>query len=222
MTNVENTAKRGDGFFFSLEGSEGCGKSTQITMLRSFLSAKGVEPVMVREPGGTDLGEKIRHLLQHDEAGEGMSAEAELLLFAASRAQLMRELIFPELAAGRLVVADRFLDSTTVYQGIARGLDASAVQAINGFATANRKPDLTILLDVELEVGRARAAGRVGDPDRMEREPDAFFERVRDGYLQLAAAEPERIVVIDASLDPDAVHAQITQVLTERFYGLHR
>ncbi len=217
-----NTQAAGSGFFLSLEGSEGCGKSTQMAMLQKFLAAQNIEPVMVREPGGTALGEKIRHLLQHDTAGEGMSAEAELLLFAASRAQLMHEKILPELANGRLVIADRFLDSTTVYQGVARGLDADSVAAINGFATAQRKPDLTILLDVDLATGRQRAASRDDEPDRMERESDDFFEKVRAGYQQLAAAEPERITVIDAGLDPDTVHAQVIHTLTERFHGIHR
>jgi len=217
-----NTQAGNNGFFLSLEGSEGCGKSTQMRMLQQFLATCKIEPVMVREPGGTALGEKIRHLLQHDAAGEGMTAEAELLLFAASRAQLMREKILPELANGRLVIADRFLDSTTVYQGVARGLDVDSVAAINGFATAQRKPDLTILLDVDLTTGRKRAAGRADEPDRMERESDAFFEKVRAGYLQLAAQEPERIYVINASLDPDAVHAQVIQTLTNRFHGIHR
>lgn len=220
--SVVNMQSAGNGFFLSLEGSEGCGKSTQIVMLQEFLAARNTEPVMVREPGGTVLGEKIRHLLQHDDAGEGMTAEAELLLFAASRAQLMREKILPELANGRLVIADRFLDSTTVYQGVARGLDADSVAAINGFATAQRKPDLTILLDVNLATGRQRAAGRADEPDRMERESDEFFEKVRAGYLQLADAEPERICVIDASLDPDAVHAQVIHTLFQRFHGIHR
>lgn len=222
MMNHANTQDVQEGFFLSLEGSEGCGKSTQIAMLKSYLLGRSIETVMVREPGGTALGEKIRHLLQHDDAGEGMSAEAELLLFAASRAQLMREVIRPELAKGRLVIADRFLDSTTVYQGVARGLDAAAVAAINGFATAQRKPDLTILLDVDLATGRRRASGRQDEPDRMERESDAFFENVRQGYLRLAAAEPERITVIDATLDPQTVHAQIVSTLTQRFHGIHR
>lgn len=209
------------GFFLSLEGSEGCGKSTQLQRIKTYLESRSIEPVMVREPGGTALGEKIRHLLQHDDAGEGMAPEAELLLFAASRAQMMREVVEPALAAGRVVVADRFIDSTTVYQGVARGLSVDMIRQVNAIATGGRKPDLTLLLDLDVATGRARSDSRGDAPDRMEREPDAFFESVRNGYLELAGAEPERIVVIDAAQDIDTVHQSIVDVLTQRFHGLH-
>ncbi|QQL45137.1 dTMP kinase [Sulfuriroseicoccus oceanibius] len=203
------------GFFLSLEGSEGCGKSTQLQRIKAYLESRSIEPVMVREPGGTALGEKIRHLLQHDEAGDGMAAEAELLLFAASRAQMMREVVGPALDAGRVVIADRFIDSTTVYQGVARGLSVEMIQRVNAIATGGRVPDVTLLLDLDVATGRERSSSRGDAPDRMERESDAFFESVRNGYLDLAQAEPERIVVIDAAQDIDTVHQAIVAVLEE-------
>ncbi|HYF36636.1 MAG TPA: dTMP kinase, partial [Prosthecobacter sp.] len=137
------------GFLLSFEGSEGCGKSTQIRLLAARLRAEGQQVEVLREPGGTAVGEEIRHLLQHAQAGTGMTAEAELLLFAASRAQLVREKIRPLLAGNAFVVLDRFLDSTTVYQGVARGLPLVSVAAINELATGGTLPRLTILLDMD-------------------------------------------------------------------------
>ncbi|MBL9152658.1 MAG: dTMP kinase [Verrucomicrobiales bacterium] len=188
------------GIFISFEGSEGCGKSTQIARLESRLRDVGIAVLRTREPGGTAVGERIRDLLQHAPEGAGMTSEAELLLFAASRAQLVREVIQPALDAGTWVIADRFLDSTTVYQGIGRGLGLEAVGAINAFAVGERLPDATFLLDMDAAVGHARAVASRGDaPDRMEDQPLAFFETVRQGYLDLAKAHPQRIHVIDAS-----------------------
>lgn len=202
------------GRFISFEGSEGCGKTTQIARLRARLEGDGVEVLLTREPGGTPAGERIRDLLQHDAAGEGLAAEAELLLFAASRAQLVRAVIAPALAAGTWVLADRFLDSTTVYQGVGRGLDPVAVEAINRFAVGGTRPDRTLLLDLPVADGRRRIAARDGgDGDRMEREPDEFFERVRAGYLGLAASEPGRFAVIDAAAEADDVEAAIAEAL---------
>ena len=194
------------GLFISFEGSEGCGKSTQIAMLEAALVARGREVARVREPGGTPLGEEIRRLLKHSAAGEGMCAEAEILLFSASRAQLTRSVILPSLEAGRVVIADRFVDSTTVYQGIARGLPASAVATVSAFATSGRLPDLTILLDLDVGASRARTDSRGLQRDRFEREDDAFFEKVRRGYLELAAAHPRRFLVLDATLAPEKIH----------------
>lgn len=194
------------GMFISFEGSEGCGKSTQIAMLEAALAARGREVQRVREPGGTPLGEEIRRLLKHSAAGEGMCAEAEILLFSASRAELTRSIILPALAGGQVVIADRFVDSTTVYQGIARGLPAAAVATVSAFATSGRLPDLTILLDLEVAASRARTDSRGQQRDRFEREDDAFFEKVRRGYLELAAAQPERFLVIDADHSPEEIH----------------
>ena len=188
------------GLFITFEGGEGSGKSTQILALKKRLEAIGREVIETREPGGTPLGESIRQLLQHDEAGNGMSAESELLLFAASRAQHVRELIAPALADGKIVLCDRFLDSSAIYQGVARALDAQQVRAINEFAVGPTKPDLTILIDLSPEVGLARVQARSnGEFDRMEQESIEFFQAVRTGYLDLAAAEPERFYVLDGS-----------------------
>ena len=156
------------GFLLSFEGSEGCGKSTQIALLSAHLEAHGQTVAVMREPGGTAIGEKIRHLLQHSKEGETLTPEAELLLFAASRAQLVREKVRPLLEAGVFVILDRFLDSTTVYQGIARGLPLTSVQAINAFAVGGTLPHLTVLLDLDTETAwsRIHATGRELDRAR--------------------------------------------------------
>ena len=199
------------GFFISFEGSEGCGKSTQIALFEEALRERGREVTRVREPGGTPLGEEIRRLLKHSAAGEGMCAEAEILLFSASRAELTRTVILPALAAGRVVVADRFVDSTTVYQGVARGLPAAAVSTVNSFATSGRLPDLTILLDLDVPTSRARTDRRGLKRDRFEREDDGFFAKVHRGYLDLAAAEPARFLVIDATRAPEEIHRLVME-----------
>ena len=208
--------KSANAFFLSFEGSEGCGKSTQIRMLRERLEGAGREVLLTREPGGTFIGEKIRELLQYTPEAGDMCDESELLLFTASRAQLVRAELIPALAAGSVVIADRFLDSTTVYQGMARGLDRAAVAAINGFAVGACRPQLTLLLDLDAEEGRRRAAGREGVADRMEQQPAEFYQRVREGYLELAAAEPERICVIDASGSVGEVAAAIWGIVSDR------
>jgi dTMP kinase len=198
------------GLFISFEGGEGCGKSTQIAALKARLEAAGRTVIQTREPGGTPLGESVRHLLQHDEAGNGMCAEAELLLFAASRAQHVRELIDPAIAADQIVLCDRFLDSTTVYQGVARSINADQVEAINQFAVGLTKPDLTILIDLPPEIGLARVHARSdGQLDRMEQEAIEFFQAVRQGYLELAEAEPERFLILDGSQSIEALKAEI-------------
>ena len=148
------------GLFITFEGGEGCGKSTQIAALKARLEDMGKTVVQTREPGGTALGESVRNLLQYDDAGQGMSPEAELLLFAASRAQHVRELIVPAIAEGQIVLCDRFLDSTTVYQGVARAIDSKKVDTINQFAIGDTKPDLTILIDLPPEIGLARVHAR--------------------------------------------------------------
>ena len=215
------------GIFITFEGSEGCGKTTQIERLARRLAAGGSDRqvLTLREPGGTPLGEEVRRLLKHTAPGWSVAPEAELLLFAASRAQLVRETIAPALAAGRVVLCDRFLDSTTVYQGVARRLEPDRVSAINEFAAGSLRPDVTILLDLpaELALGRARrreqAAGQ--GPDRMEQEPAVFYEQVRAGYLRLAEAFADRFVVIDASLPVDEIEDLIWNRLTARLHGLH-
>lgn len=208
------------GLFISFEGSEGCGKSTQIKLLRQRFAAAGGRCEITREPGGTKLGEAIRHLLKHAPEGEGMTPESELLLFAASRAQLVREQINPWLADGVHVIADRFLDSTYVYQGIARGLDLDAVRQINAFAVGERLPNLTFVLDMDAGVAFERAAARGEPKDRMESEALTFYEKVRQGYLDLAEREPDRFAVIDASASIEVIAEQIETTLTNRYDGL--
>jgi len=202
------------GIFISFEGSEGCGKTTQIGRLAARLGEAGQPVLLTREPGGTPLGESIRHLLKFAEEGRDMTPEAELLLFAASRAQLARRVIEPAIEAGTWVIADRYLDSTTVYQGVARRLDYGAVRFINEFAVGERVPDLTILLDLETAEARRRLLGRprpAGAPDRMEQMPEAFYEDVRDGYLALARDEPERFRVVQAGRAVETIEAEIWQ-----------
>ena len=201
-----------NGLFITFEGGEGCGKSTQIAALKARLEAMGKTVVQTREPGGTALGESVRSLLQHDDAGQGMSPEAELLLFAASRAQHVRELIAPAIAQGKIVLCDRFLDSTTVYQGVARAIDTKKVDTINQFAIGDTKPDLTILIDLPPEIGLARVHARSdGQLDRMENEAIEFFQAVRQGYLDLAKSEPKRFLVLDGSQTVEELETQIWQ-----------
>jgi dTMP kinase len=190
------------GIFVSFEGSEGCGKSTQIRLLADRLKGLGHEVILTREPGGTEIGEQLRHLLQFSKAGHRMASETELLLFTASRAQLVREVIAPALDAGTMVLADRFLDSTTVYQGVARKLDPAEVAAINRFAVGDTLPDITFVLDLDPTIARERLKHRpapAGAPDRMESQPATFFEAVRTGYLQLAKDNPERVRLLNAA-----------------------
>ena len=209
------------GFFVSFEGGEGCGKSTQIGLLMAHWQAAGRQVLHVREPGGTPVGEVIRHLLKYHPENEGMTREAELLLFAASRAQLVREKIQPFLARGGIVVADRFLDSTTVYQGNGRELPAGLVASVNDFAAGGCRPDVTFLLDLEAATGLARARARHADRrDRMEQAEESFYNTVRRGYLDLAGREPERFCVLDAALPPESLHQQILKTLTEHGHGL--
>lgn len=200
----------------TFEGSEGCGKSTQITRLRARLEAVGCEVIMMREPGGTVVGEKIRDLLQHTKEAANMTPESELLLFAASRAQLVREKIRPALERGAVVILDRFLDSTTVYQGIARGLPMESVMAINRFAVGHTVPDLTLVLDMDARKAweRIHATGR--ELDRMESQPLEFFEKVRQGYLHLAVEQPDRMVVLNAAQTPEEIEAQIWKLVEDR------
>lgn len=198
------------GRFITFEGGEGCGKSTQIERLAGRLRERGFTVCQTREPGGTPLGEAIRDLLQHNKAGDGMSPESELLLFAAARAQICRELILPALERGEIVLCDRFLDSTSVYQGVARAIDPIEVAAINQFACGSLLPDLTLLIDLDPEIGLQRAReGRNAPLDRMEQEALDFHQAVRRGYLELAAIDEERIRVLDGSQTIDHLEDRI-------------
>ncbi|GAB1487722.1 dTMP kinase [Opitutaceae bacterium] len=202
------------GKLISFEGSEGSGKSTQITRLAEYLGKLGREVVTVREPGGTEIGEQIRNIIVHNSKGDEMCAETELLLFTAARAQLVREVIAPALLKGACVLSDRFLDSSTVYQGIGRNLALDPVNQINRFAVGNVMPDLTIVLDVPTKVSLQRIRQRATDlPDRMERENIDFYEKIRAGYLVLAKGMPNRFVVIDGTLKPDQIARKIRTVV---------
>jgi dTMP kinase len=198
------------GKMISFEGSEGSGKSTQIARLASRLQKLGHDVVSVREPGGTEIGEQIRNIIVHNSKGDEMCAETELLLFTAARAQLVREVIAPALARGALVLSDRFLDSSTVYQGIGRNLAADPVQQINRFAVGNVMPDLTLVIDVPMEVSLERIRQRASDiPDRMERENIGFYKKIREGYLLLAKGMPERLAVIDGAKTEEVIEKKI-------------
>ena len=205
------------GKLISFEGSEGSGKSTQISRLAAQLQKSGREVVSTREPGGTEIGEQIRNIIVHNSKGDEMCAETELLLFTAARAQVVREVIAPALVRGAVVLSDRFLDSSTVYQGIGRNLAADPVSQINRFAVGNVMPDLTIVIDVPTEIGLARIRQRASDlPDRMERENIDFYKKIREGYLLLAKGLPDRFVVVDGSLTPDAIEKKIWTIVKER------
>jgi dTMP kinase len=198
------------GKLISFEGSEGSGKSTQISRLAAHFQKAKRDVVTVREPGGTELGEQIRNIIVHNSKGDEMCAETELLLFAAARAQLVREVIAPALRRGAVVLSDRFLDSSTVYQGIGRNLAADPVNQINRFAVGNVMPDLTVVIDVPTSVSLARLKQRASDlPDRMERENVDFYEKIREGYLVLAKGMPERFIVIDGTKGQDAIAKKI-------------
>lgn len=203
----------------TFEGGEGCGKSTQIQRLAERLRGQGREVVVTREPGGTEIGEQLRHLLQFSKAGYAMAPQTELLLFTASRAQLVRELIRPALARGAIVLADRFHDSTTVYQGVARKIDPAEVAAINRFAVGDCLPALTFLLDLAPAEARLRLQRRprpVGAPDRMESQPAEFYEAVRQGYLALAARESQRIHLLDAAQPITEIEEHIWKAVEDR------
>lgn len=211
------------GIFITFEGGEGAGKSTQINTLSQRLKQAGQAVLQTREPGGTPLCESIRKLLQSEGPGAAMTPEAELLLFTASRAQLTRERILPALAAGQIVLCDRFMDSTTVYQGVARAIDTKSVAQINQFCVGQAKPDLTLLIDLPPEIGLARARQRSGGKlDRIEQEAIEFFQAVRGGYLQLAAAEPERIRVFDGSQPAAVLAAEIWATIAARLPQVRR
>lgn len=198
------------GFLVSLEGGEGAGKTTVLNALRECLVEHGYEVVSTREPGGTLAGEMIRGVLLNPELS--LFSETELLLMFAARAQLVRELIQPAIARGAAVISDRFTDASFAYQGGGRGLEMGRIAELERWA-AVIKPDLTFLLDVSVQQGLARARSRGGEPDRIEREREDFFERVRITYLNRANNEPGRFRVIDASQSPEAVVVEVKEKL---------
>jgi dTMP kinase len=206
--------------FITFEGSEGSGKSTQVQRLTARLERSGVPYLVTREPGGTPIGETIRELLQFASHNSGMTPEAELLLFEASRSQLVREIIKPALERGMCVIADRFFDSTTVYQGAARKLGRETVERLNIFVIGDCIPNVTFVLDVDATTAKSRMQ-KPRRPDRMEQEPEEFYQRVREAYRDLAAREPVRVVLINGSRNPDEVEKEIWETLCTRFPNLN-
>jgi dTMP kinase len=203
--------------FITFEGSEGSGKSTQAEKLAARLQRCGVPYVLTREPGGTPIGESIRDLLQFAPHNSNMTPETELLLFEASRSQLVREVIKPALERGLCVIADRFSDSTSVYQGAARKLDRETIERLNAFVVGDCLPNITFVLDVDAATAQSRMQRERRKADRMEQQSAEFYERVREGYRELATHEPKRIVMIDGSGDVDAIEKQIWERLSSRF-----
>ena len=205
--------------FITFEGVEGCGKTVQARLLADHLRKKGVPVLLTREPGGTDIGDQIRAVL-HDTANTAMLATSEILLYSAARAQIVGQLIRPALAAGQVVVCDRYADSTLAYQGYGRGLSLDALRYITAFATGGLRPDLTLLLDVEVEagLGRKQAAFRAQQDElnRMDRQTVDFYSRVREGYKSLVAQEADRWLVVDAGRDIATIQDEIRALVEAR------
>ncbi len=201
-----------NGLFITLEGPDGSGKTTQARMLVEWLREQGYPVLATREPGGTRIGEAIRAVV-HDCAHVEMAPQTEILLYSASRAQHVAEVIRPALAAGKIVVCDRYFDSTYAYQGYGRGLPLPTLRIITDFAVQGLIPDLTLYLDIAPEVGLQRRARSGGELNRLDREALAFHERVRAGYLELAAADPARWRVIDADRPPETVQAALREII---------
>ena len=210
------------GKLITFEGPEGAGTSTQAAMLIARLEARGIEVVYTREPGGTKLGEAIRGVLQYNAAGEAPCPESEVLLFEASRAQLVRQVIRPALERGAWVVCDRFADSTTAYQGFGRGFPVDLMETINRFAIGESAPDMTILLDVNVSLGMQRCAkrqtGRKAQYDRIESEALDFHEKVRQGYLELARRYPQRFRKVDAMRHAEPIGEEVWRLVADAFF----
>jgi dTMP kinase len=208
------------GYFITFEGVEGCGKTTQIKLLSEFLSARGMRTVLTREPGGCPIADKIRAILL-DAENRALSPLAELMLYAAARAQHVTEVITPALKAGKIVLCDRFCDATVAYQSFGRGIDRGVIDTLNLHACQGVSPDLTVLVDCDPIVGLERAHRRIeatSGPreERFELEALAFHQRVRDGYLQLAADDPERFLIINGSDSIEEIFATISTKLLAR------
>lgn len=203
--------------FITFEGIEGCGKTTQAGLIKSHLEKAGRSVLSLREPGGTPLGELIRPILLSGSAG-GISSAAELFLYEACRAQIVSNVIRPALTRGEIVICDRFTDSTIAYQGYGRNLSIEDITNANQIATGGLKPDLTIIMDLPVGVGLKRAWSRINNKagareDRFEKEDAAFHERVRDGFLRIAAADGARVRVVDATLEIPSIHKEICDIM---------
>ena len=208
---------RHPGFFLTFEGGEGSGKSTQLLALARFLQDEGYPLLVTREPGGTGIGDDLRRILLDRTNFGGINDRTELLLYQASRAQLVHQIIRPALERGLIVLCDRFSDSTTAYQGYGRGIDLTLIRQLSGAATGGLRPDCTILLDIHPAIGLARARIRKGQNlDRLERETLAFHERVRQGYLRIAQEEPDRFLTVPATGDPESIQGAIQHLICRR------
>lgn len=196
------------GLFITFEGTDGAGKTTQIQRLSAALGQAGYDICLTREPGGTPISEQIRDMLLNPDHSE-MAATTELLLYAASRAQHVSEVIKPALEAGKIVISSRFADAMVVYQGYGRGLDLERINRLNRIATEGVTPDVTFVLDLSVEIGLQRVQKSRGGLDRLEREKIDFHQRLRDGYRALAQQEPQRLKIVDAQASPEKVYAQI-------------
>ncbi|MBE9209559.1 dTMP kinase [Nostoc sp. LEGE 06077] len=197
------------------EGVEGCGKTTQMQLCCQWLESLGISVVVTREPGGTELGLDLRRLLLEKSEDKPVAAVTELLLYAADRAQHVEQELKPNLAAGKYILCDRYIDSTIAYQGYGRGLNMSLIEQLNYIATAGLTSDLTIWLDVDVEVGLSRKRGDAAGLDRIEQEAIAFHRRVQQGYSQLAATHTSRIVPVDGSLNKETVHSLIQKIVRQ-------
>ncbi len=203
----------------TLEGPDGSGKTTQLTLLADFLSGRGYSIYPMREPGGTAIGEQIRDIL-HSMSNQEMNPQAEVLLFSASRAQLVAQAIRPALTAGQIVLCDRFYDSTFAYQGYGRGLDLQSLQQITLFATGGLRPDMTLYIEISPQEGlRRRREDKNAEWNRLDDLPTDFHRRVHEGYKQLIAAEPERWVVIDGERAIDCIQADIRAAVLKKISG---
>ena len=201
------------GKFITLEGIEGVGKTSNLRFIQELLESSEHSCVVTREPGGTNLGEALRGLLL-SHSDDNMSADAELLMMFAARAEHLNKVILPALEKDQTVLCDRFTEATYAYQGGGRRLDVDKIEGLENWVQGDLRPDLTIILDAPVEVGRARA-GRRSEPDRIEKEQDVFFQRVRNAYIELAKQHPHRICLIDASVELNAVQQQISEKLQE-------
>jgi dTMP kinase len=206
--------KSGKGFFISFEGIEGTGKTTQARLLSDRLSDEGYDVIVTFEPGGTLIGSRIREILLLPDHRE-MSAITELLLYNADRAQHLTETIIPAINESKIIITDRFSDATVAYQGYARGLDMALIESLDCLATRGLKPDLTILFDLDVETGLARNRG-ANKTDRLELEDLVFHLRVREGYLEIAKLQPERVCIVNAAMTVAEVHANVWEIVKER------
>lgn len=202
----------GKGLFITFEGADGCGKTTQINLLKKYLEEKGKEVLLTREPGGRGLGEKVREILLNYDGV--VSDRCESFLFLADRAQNVDVIVKPALAEGKIVLCDRHTDSTVAYQGYGRGLNLDEIYMLNNLATGGKKPDITFVFDVDIETSMQRVGN---EKDRMESAGKEFFNKVRNGYLEIAKSEPDRVKVIDSTKSIEEVHKDVVEIIEKYF-----